>query len=646
VGDPSSISSILWTSDPSTQRAIWFVIVPAAISAIAVFGPLILRLGRLYLLERHLRDLGRDRDRDREHLHSGSESNPIREAMLASPVQEVFEEFERRWTTSQLTETQDRAPIRLMDVFDDRPLLPYGPRRSLLPVLPGLFLGLGVFAALTGLIPSLTSPDAGREAGWMAAQLGLALRASAWGFLCAIGASLTGRLLEGGFVARSAALDALMEANYRSVSPGELAEITRQTQQQNLNTLGKELGNFANELNERLDRGLQRIEQSTARSASLISQEQRGALHTIVQELSLSVRQGVEHHLGELRGALQSTIEHQASVTGGIAETFERMVENSHTQDRVARILCDAAQSVEEASVMMRGSAGEMKPVLKHLSATSQSLADTATRINDSQQLVARTADEVRSSLEHTARGAAEQRQFIELSLAEIRRSLTGLGDGLGGSLQRSLREIDDVLSSTVGQLRDTLAESQRLQGARSELGARPVSPFPPRKDRWPKLPASPPQDLDQTRLPPSNQRDAGDTPSVAITPASPSQFDGGSPTRRTVPETPPRGPAGHVRENADASSSDSTGRDLAVSGYRTGAPRAQGPDPYERFDAPAERPSNVTVLATHDRKLGDPLNLSGLLGPRGGSSGRPPKNSEDQPAAKRSPKPATDGSE
>jgi hypothetical protein len=466
VGDPSSISSILWTSDPSTQRAIWFVIVPAAISAITVFGPLILRLGRLYLLERRLRDLGRDGG----PRHSGSESDAIREAMLASPVQEVFEEFERRWTTSQLTETQDRAPIRLMDVFDDRPLLPYGPRRSLLPVLPGLFLGLGVFAALTGLIPSLTSPDAGREAGWMAAQLGLALRASAWGFLCAIGASLTGRLLEGGFVARSAALDALMEAHYGSVSPGELAEITRQTQQQNLNALGKELANFANELNERLDRGLQRIEQSTARSASLISQEQRGALHT--------------------------------------------------------------------------------------------------------------------------------------------------------------------------------LAESQRLQGAGSELGGPPVSPAPPREDSWLKLSAAPPQGLGQIRFAPSTQGDEGDTPTLAIIPASPSQFDGGSPSRRTAPETPRRVPEGHVRENADASSSESTGRDLAVSGYQTRALRAQGPDPYERFDSPDEGPSNVTASATQDRELGDHLKLSGLLGPSGGSRGGQPEDSEDEPAAKRSPKPATDGSE
>jgi hypothetical protein len=153
--------------------------------------------------------------------------------------------------------------------------------------------------------------------------------------------------------ARSAGLDELVERAYGSVSPGELAELTRQTQQRSIDTLGKELTQFANELNERLDRGLQRIEQSTARSASLISQEQRGALHTVVQELSLSMRQGVEHHLAELRSALQRAIEHQGSVTGGLTKTFERMVENSQTQDRVARTLLESANSVEEAGRSM-----------------------------------------------------------------------------------------------------------------------------------------------------------------------------------------------------------------------------------------------------------------------------------------------------
>ena len=468
-----SISQILWSTDPTTQRAIGLVLGIALLSAVTIFIPLIRRLLRLFMFERRLR-------KGIEHAaaiplakstaqtvgpNTALDQVELRRLFADSPIRAAYEEFERRWTSARLVEGIERAPIRLMDIFDERPLLPFGPRRSLLPVMPGLFLGVGVLAALTGLIPSLTSmasdassPDTGTA--WMATQLGMALRASAWGFICAVGASLSGRLIEGAFDARSHGLDELVERAFGSVSPGELAEITRQTQQKSLETLGSELSRFANELNERLDRGLQRIEQSTARSANLVSQEQRGALHTVVQELSLSVRQGVEHHLGELRSALQRAVEHQTSVTSGLAETFERMVENSHTQDRVARTLADSATSVEQAAQAMRGSSVEMKPILEHLSATSRGIADTAERMGETQTIVARTAEGVRSSLEYAATGVDDQRQFIEVSLGEIRRALVGLGDGLGESFQRSLREVDDVLGGTVGLLRKTLNES------------------------------------------------------------------------------------------------------------------------------------------------------------------------------------------
>ncbi len=82
---------------------------------------------------------------------------------------------------------------------------------------------------------------------WLATQLGMALRASAWGFLCAIAASLMGRLIDGAFDARSHCLDAIVEGAFGSVSPGELAEITRRTQQESIDTLGRELSQFAND---------------------------------------------------------------------------------------------------------------------------------------------------------------------------------------------------------------------------------------------------------------------------------------------------------------------------------------------------------------------------------------------------------------
>ena len=400
MNDPHSIGQILWSSDPATQGAILFVLFTAVVCIAAVYVPLTLRAFRLFSLERKLRAIADETTGST----SGAVFDDFRRQLADSPIAQTFEEFERRWHTAQLGEEMGRAPIRLIDLFDEKPLLPLGPRRSLLPILPGLFLTIGVFAALYGLIPTLsTGGDLG--SGGLATQVGLALRTTAWGFLCAILSSLSSRVLQGSFEARSSGLDGIIESVFGSVSPGELAELTRQTQQSSLDTLGRELSGFANELNERLDRGLQRIEQSTARSANLVSQEQRGALHSIVGELSLSVRQGVEHHLSELRGALQRAVEHQNSVTGSLAETFQSMVENSKTQDRVARTLLDAARSVDEASRSMRSTSTEMQPVLQHLQGTSESLGQTADRIGDTQLVVARTAEGVRSSLETAASG-------------------------------------------------------------------------------------------------------------------------------------------------------------------------------------------------------------------------------------------------
>jgi ABC-type transporter Mla subunit MlaD len=717
----------------------------AFVSATAVTLPLIVRLARLFLLERQLRQLQGYAEPDA----AGPFRDELRSALVDSPIHSTWQEFERRWSTAQVSEGLDRAPIRLADCFDEQPLLPFGPRRALLPILPGLFLGAGVFAALTGIIPSLADSTIGElapnaRASLMTTQLGLALRATAWGFLCAMVASVSGRLIEGLFDARSRSLDEIVESAFGSVSPGELAELTRQTQQSSLDTLGRELTQFANELNERLDRGLQRIEQSTARSANLVSQEQRGALHTVVQELSLSVRQGVEHHLSELRGALQRAVDHQTSVTGGLAETFERMVENSETQDRVARTLSDSANSVQEAARAMRGSTTEMQPVLENLSSTSQALSATAEHMGETQSIVARTAEGVRGALEHAASGVDDQRQFIELSLTEIRRSLQGLGDGLGESLQRSLREVDGVLGSTIGQLRDTLAESNEtidrlsgpiraaegttrethlaldrvraevealgqwmnqaarplrsglvdiegrseeiaraineftnhtrhidktmetlreqiheesrlLQSTGSELGRQlrfsgdSVGPLEGANDHRHQHPegTSAPRQRSWAAAPSSHTREVEEG-STSLSSTSTSGTTSGATTQRTDresealasgstrPEAAPLtldAPTGNDQATSeplqvdedttqDDPPDDDSGRELTLSGYRVGAPRARGPDPYDRFESPDEPPSNLRHFPTRDRELGDDLRLSGLLGPSGSVAG------------------------
>jgi ABC-type transporter Mla subunit MlaD len=438
------------------------------VASLGVYAPLAVRLMRLRSVERKLSDVVREALDSRKRGKAQDarvDPEPIRALLADSAIAATWNEFEQRWSTARLSEAPERAPIRLADVLDDRPLFPFGPRRSLLPILPSLFIAIGVVGALLELIPSLSglaADDAPQAAqvSWIAAQIAVAMRSVTWGFLFAASAMLAGRLIEGSFAARSSGLDSLIEQAFGSVSPGELAEITRQTQQSSIQTLGRELGQFSNELNERLDRGLQRIEQSSVRSATLISQEQRSALNNIVQEISLTMRQGVEHQLAELREVLQRAIEHQHSVANGLTEAFDTLVANTKSQDRVARSLNDSAGAVDAAARSMRSSADEMQPLLSQLGTTSSALADTAGHIRETQQLVARSAEGVRSSLEFAASGAEDQRASLEHALSEMRRTLLGLGDGLSDTLKHSVREVDQTIGATIGQLRETLAET------------------------------------------------------------------------------------------------------------------------------------------------------------------------------------------
>ena len=638
MGDPASLASILWSSDPTTLRSIWMVLTAVLASVVVIHIPLIFKLTQLFLLERKLVRLsGRDRK-------SPANSDALREAFRNSPVAATFAEFEGRWSAAQLSESQERAPIRLIDVLEDRPLLPYGPRRSMLPTLPALFLGLGVFAALIGLIPSMSSlaaeeagPDA--QSVWMAGQLALVLRATAWGFLCAIGASMTGRLIEGGFHARSVGLDKQVERAFGPVTPGELAELTRQTQQPSLNALGKALAQFANESNERLDRGLQRIEQSTSRAASIVSQEQRDALHTVVHELSISVRQGVEHHLAELYEALQLATEQQVSVNVELAETFERMIENSQTQDRVARALVESASAVEEAVRAMHTSSVEMTPALEHLRRTSSALSDTADRMTGTQQVVARTAEGLRRSFV----GIAD----FETRAEDISRAISEFTD--------HTRQIDKTMESLRKEIHD---ESRRLQGSGNELGRRLTQATealetttaeasqrarnsssarsPAREPSWSPAPSGNPGVGDRGTTDRTTNERNGRNPSDDSQSAreTRSRFD--RPPRERDPAAPQK-PAPDAATPA-ADSDSSTGQDLPNLGYRLGEPKAKGPDPYARFSAPEDSPPNLRRFPTRDRELGDELKLSGLLGPSGGSDA-PADGADGPPKLPKSPK-------
>ena len=57
MGDPQSLSQILWSSDPITQRALFWVLGAALLALIAIYIPLWVRLGRLFMLERRVAEL-------------------------------------------------------------------------------------------------------------------------------------------------------------------------------------------------------------------------------------------------------------------------------------------------------------------------------------------------------------------------------------------------------------------------------------------------------------------------------------------------------------------------------------------------------------------------------------------------------------
>src|SRR5690606_22603339 len=141
-----SYSELFWSSDPATRRMLWTCFGLTLALAVSVFAPLALRAIRLFFLERRLRD---SLD-EFEPKGATAQRTALRELIRDSLLRGPFETFERRWTTAQISEGGGRAPIRLLDVLEDQPLLPAGPRRSLMAVLPGVLLGIWVLGVLFG----------------------------------------------------------------------------------------------------------------------------------------------------------------------------------------------------------------------------------------------------------------------------------------------------------------------------------------------------------------------------------------------------------------------------------------------------------------------------------------------------------------
>jgi len=435
------------------------VLAAGVLAILFVYLPLLVRLFRVARLNRALK---------RAHVAAENPADNLRaetaRAFERSPLASQWESFAARWRSSQALGEGDRAAVRLIDVLDDQPIVASGAIKNLLPALPGLFVAMGVLGALIGftgaVATSTPSSLSGAGAQGLTFQIASALWCALWGVAFSMGSVILSRSIEGRFDRLAESLDRMVEGAFPAVSAGELSSQSARAQHEVLGELSQELKHFGSDLTERIDRGLLRIEQSTASAASLVTEQQRGALQNVVQELSLQVQAGVEQHLSSLHDVLERAVDHQGTVTGGLAEAFDIMNENAQVHARVTQTLEDSSASLQEAARSISTTAQDFSPVLEHLKTTSEALSETSVTTGETQQVIAQSAQGIHEAMNQGQAALFEQRQLIEASLDEIRSTVERLSTGLGENLHRALRDVDDALEHTVGRLRDTLEES------------------------------------------------------------------------------------------------------------------------------------------------------------------------------------------
>ncbi|MDG2051409.1 MAG: hypothetical protein P8M78_14750, partial [Myxococcota bacterium] len=456
--EPTPWSPLAGPASFDSDTALFGVLASGILAVLFLYLPLAIRLSRVGRLQRLLKRAQAASENPAENLRA-----EIALAFEQSPLAAQWESFSARWRSSQALGESDRAAVRLIDIFDDQPLLATGAVKNLLPALPGLFMAVGVLGTLVGFASAVGTPapsslEASGEV--LTAQIAGALRCGVWGLILSIGAVILSRSVEGRFDRLAESLDRIVESAFPAVSSGELSSQSARAQHEVLSELSHELKHFGSDLTERIDRGLLRIEQSTASAASLVTEQQRGALQNVVQELSLQVQSGVEQHLSSLHDVLERAVDHQGTVTGGLAEAFDIMNENAQVHARVTQTLEDTSNSVQEAAHSISTTAREFAPVLENLKVTGNALSETSSTTRDTQEVVAQSAQGIHEAMEQGQAALFEQRQFIEASLDEIRSTVERLSTGLGENLHRALRDVDDALEHTVGRLRDTLEES------------------------------------------------------------------------------------------------------------------------------------------------------------------------------------------
>jgi hypothetical protein len=296
-------------------------------------------------------------------------------------------------------------------------------------------------------------------------------------------------------------------------------------------------------------------------------------------------------------------------------------------QDRVARTLGESANALDAAARSLKSEIRPPDAAALLPSATGGAHANDELeleRLRESEAIAAQIAEELGQAL----RGFTEQVQRIDKTMDALRLEIH----------EESRLRKETPAAEPVRAAKPASALVPRDRSGAPSPGDRIAAPAPaPVQAAVPALaaPAGQAAHAAQAKTPaaPPAHAPAPVPPLPRVDPQAP-------PAARREPTNAPPAPAAES-SGADVASVDGPiGRELSLSGFRVGAPRAQGPDPYERLASGFEPPSNVRHFPTRERELGDELKLSGLLGPSVPRSGATPPAPAGQTAGP-SPRPA-----
>ena len=144
---PPSLNPLLWSTNPASQTAIWLVLASGLAAVLLVYLPLLIRLLRVSRLQRAVRRASAS-DEATSEAAAETTRNEIARAFQGSPLAAQWKTFSERWQSAPAFGEPRRSATRLMEVFEDQPILATGAVKSLLPALPSLFEAS--FTSLTG----------------------------------------------------------------------------------------------------------------------------------------------------------------------------------------------------------------------------------------------------------------------------------------------------------------------------------------------------------------------------------------------------------------------------------------------------------------------------------------------------------------